>query len=207
MANTLADLLDGGGKTAKFENIGDSITGKIIAAETKQQKDFDTGAPMTWDDGNPRMQVVITIATSLHEDTDDDGARNVYVKGFGDQLNALRTAVRAGGGKDLSVGGTFTATYSADGPQPKRGLNAPKVFTYTYEPPSTTAALLGADTAPTTPAPAPATASAPAAAAADPSKDVATAKALLAAGLDDASILAAAPGLNPVVLAALRNAA
>lgn len=203
---SLTELLNStGGKTAKFETIGDSHTGTVVSAEARQRTDLDTGKPATWDNGDPQMQVVITLATDERDpgDPEDDGHRTVYVKAWGPQMKALREAVRKSGAKDILPGGTFTATYSADGEKPKPHMSAPKLFTYEYVPPSSTAGLLGADTAPPAPTPA-----APAAAPAGPDpKDVETAKSLIAAGIDDTVIATSCPSLSPQIITALRNAA
>ncbi|NAE18287.1 hypothetical protein [Enterococcus hirae] len=204
----LGDLLTRtGGKTAKFAAIGDTITGTVISADVRQRTDLDTGKPATWDNGDPQNQVVITLQTELREDGDDDGLRSVYVKAWGQQMNALREAVRTSGAGDIKPGGTFTATYSGDGQKPKPHLSAPKLFTYRYEGPSGLSGLLGgSEQAPaeTTATATPTAAPAPAAGGADPAH-IATAKQLIAAGLDDAVILSAAPSVTPAVLAALRN--
>ena len=64
------DLLEGGGKSAKFETVGDTTKGQVVSAESRQQTDYTSGEPLTWDDGNPRMQLVITLATD-ERDPDD----------------------------------------------------------------------------------------------------------------------------------------
>ena len=66
------DLLEGGGKSAKFETVGDTTKGQVVAAESRQQTDYTSGEPLTWDDGNPRMQLVITLATD-ERDPGSDG--------------------------------------------------------------------------------------------------------------------------------------
>lgn len=208
---SLSELLNStGGRTAKFETVGASITGTVVAAEARQRTDLDTGKPATWDNGDPQMQVVITLATDERDpdDPDDDGHRNVYVKAWGPQLRALRDAVRASGAKDIEAGGVFTATYSGDGERPKPHMSPPKLFTYTYQPPvpgtSSTAGLLGGGGSdPEQAAAVPQ--QAPASAGPDP-KDVETAKSLIAAGLADDVIAASCPSLPPTVIAALRNA-
>src|SRR5690554_4215766 len=111
--NPLADLLARtGGKTAKFDGIGVSITGTVVSAEARQRIDMDTDKPATWDDGSPQMQVVVVLATDERDpaDPEDDGNRVVYIKSWGPQMRALREAVKAAGLKDIPVGGKFTAT-------------------------------------------------------------------------------------------------
>lgn len=143
MSTTTAEqfLLGGGGKSAKFENIGDSVTGTIAAPpEVKQQTKMGTGDPLTWDNGDPKMQLVVQLQTALREDTDDDGIRNVYVKGSkkpeSQSLHAaVAGAVAAAGAKGLSVGGTLTVTYIGDGVPSAVGFNPPKRYQAIYKAP------------------------------------------------------------------------
>ena len=126
--STLDSLLAGGGKTAKFEKVGDSYTGVVQSAEVRQASNFDTGKPEFWDDGNPKQQIVVSIQTSERVDEEDDGVRAVYIKGWGDQKKALQRASKEAGGSP-AVGDTFTATYVGDGEKPQRGF-APKIYQY-----------------------------------------------------------------------------
>jgi hypothetical protein len=162
-------LLGGGGSSAKFEQIGDSITGVIISTAVQQQTDIATGVPLTWDNGDPRQQLVVTISTSLRDpdNPDDDGVRNLYVKGSkkaGTQSmhDAVATAVRQAGGKGLEEGGTLTVTFVGEEPPVTRGMSARKLWSATYVQPDRAAqsgGFLGTATpASATPAPLPAAA-------------------------------------------------
>jgi hypothetical protein len=161
-------LMAGGVPSAKFPTVGTSVTGTIVRQpELRQQTDITSGKPKFWDDGSPRQQVVVTLATNERDATltDDDGERAVYVKG--NLTKAVREAVRTSGAKGLEVGGTLTVTFVGEG-QAERGMNAPKLYSASYVPAPAVAAanFLAADepeqAAP--PAPAPAMAGAPAAA-------------------------------------------
>lgn len=123
-------LMGGGGKTAKFPNIGDKIVGTVVSAEPTQQTDID-GKAKFWDDGKPMMQVVITLQTDSREDDDDDGVRKLYVKG--QMLKAVQEVVRPH--KGLQVGGKIAVQYTGDGEVKQRGYNAPKLYAAQYEPP------------------------------------------------------------------------
>lgn len=131
-----AFLLGGGGKSASFENIGDSITGTVVSTEVRQQTDL-SGNPRTWDDGNPIMQLVVKLQTTHREDQDDDGVRAVYVKGSkkaGSRSlhDAVATAVRSSGAKSLEEGGTLTVTHDGTEPSSTRGFNDRKLYTASY---------------------------------------------------------------------------
>lgn len=128
-------LMGGGTPSAKFPTIGTSITGTVTREpEVLQQTDFDSGKPLFWDDGKPKLQARVVLATTERDSQipDDDGTRAVYVKG---QLQkAVAQAVRAAGAARLEVGGRLTVTYTADGER-KGKLNPPKIFTAKFERP------------------------------------------------------------------------
>jgi hypothetical protein len=182
---SLSDLLNStGGASFKFDQIGAKVTGTITSADVVQKRNFDTNEPEVWSDGQPVQQVKISLQTTLRDpaNSEDDGIRNIYVKGWGDDLRALKAAIKAAGGTDLEVGGQFSAEYIRNGELApgKRGF-PPKVKAYEYTRPSATAGLL-ADQA----AAAPAATAAPAAAA-------------------PASAAAAVPGLTPEQMQAVLN--
>ena len=67
-----------GGKSAAFPDVGAAVTGIVVASERREQTEFGTGEVKRFDDGNPMMQVVITLQTEERSD-DDDGIRLLYV--------------------------------------------------------------------------------------------------------------------------------
>ena len=73
--------LDGGGKAWSPDKVGEKLDGVITLIERRQQRSFDGGAPLTWDDGSPRMLTYIELQTSEKDDADDDGVRALYLKG------------------------------------------------------------------------------------------------------------------------------
>lgn len=156
----------------KDSQIGDSVTGTILDAFQRQTTDYVSKKPEFWDDGNPKIQVIIKIKTGLCEDADDNGERAIYVKTWGAQWAALKDAVRATGATRTSeavrVGATFTATLTGTQPS-KAGLSPTKIYEYRIIP-ATTANL---DNIPAAPAPAVAPAPAPAAPAPAPAPQMA----------------------------------
>lgn len=66
-APTADEFLLGGssGKSAfgKDDPIGTTITGTILDIQVRQQTKLEDGTPMTWDNGDPRMQLVVTLQT------------------------------------------------------------------------------------------------------------------------------------------------
>ena len=71
----------GGGGKAWTPEIGDKIAGTIVSVKRVQQTDFQTGAPLTWSNGDPRLQTVIELQTDIQDGPDDDGIRTLWLKG------------------------------------------------------------------------------------------------------------------------------
>jgi hypothetical protein len=132
---TVEDFLSGGGApTAKFPTPGTLVKGTVQSAVVSQQTDID-GTLKTWDDGNPRMQIVVTLATDDRDASidNDDGTRRLFIKG--QMLSALKDALRIAGVKTLEEGGTLGVQYKEDGEQKRAGFNAPKVYVAQYRAP------------------------------------------------------------------------
>ena len=163
------DLLMGGGvKSATFPNgaYGHTVAGTITQPPTtSQQRDFDSGELLTWSDGNPKMQIVVTLQTDQRDpsDPDDNGMRVLYIKASSAMQRAVRDAVKASGAKGLEVGGVLAVRYDRDEPNSKGRGNPKKIYSAAYTPPAQQAAhdtLMGnghqpAPVAPPMPAPVP----------------------------------------------------
>jgi hypothetical protein len=118
-------LMGSGAKSATFTHPGQEIGGRIISEpELRQQTEYvkggGAGKPLFWDNGDPRMQLVVKVQTNLRDDSEDDGVRAFYVKGGFKRdttQKAVADAVRAAGAKGLQVGGELYITFvSQDGP-------------------------------------------------------------------------------------------
>jgi hypothetical protein len=143
----VSDFLFGGGSlAAKFEELGTKISGTVTDCRMAQQTSLDDGSPLTWSDGRPRMQLVVTLATEeLDSSIDgDDGTRRLYAKGGNYEIasgsgksmkDAIADAVKAAGAKTLESGGTLTVAYTGEGKRTNRGFNAPKLYKARYERP------------------------------------------------------------------------
>jgi len=212
MTDSASFLLGGGSRSAKFDNPGDSVTGTVaVEPEVRDQTDIQTGRILTWDNGDTRKQLVVTLDTDQRDpdDPEDDGRRSLYVKGSkqrGSQSlhDAVATAVRNAGASGLTVGGELTVRFTGEEPSQTKGFNPRKLYEASYKAP-TGGEFLGTDqpvqqTQPATPVqqqPAQQESSGDA---------VATAKQLISAGMDDGTITAAT-GLDSTVIGALRAAA
>lgn len=129
------DAMNAGTAPAKFDVVGTVVKGVIVSSEMAQQRDIKTKQPMFWDDGNPRKQVLITLATEERRDDidDDDGHRRVYIK----VPSALLTAVKSSLGKTKlseATGGMLAIKYVKDGKRTNPAFNAPKEFAAKFTP-------------------------------------------------------------------------
>lgn len=137
-------LFGGGGKAAKFETIGDTIEGVITDVTVSQQTSMEDNTPLTWADGRPRMQLIVTLQTDAREGEDDDGVRKLYAKGgkyeaasgTGTSMkDAVADAVKKAGASSLDSGGWLKVGYSGEGKKTNRGYSAPKLYRATYKAP------------------------------------------------------------------------
>lgn len=141
-----ADLfLSGGAPGQKFPEVGFKWGGTILSWEMSQQSDLTTGELKFWEDGKPKMQLIITMqgeATGYTFDwngrsfdkktlPDDDGVRRLFVKG------ALQSAI----GKAMrdvrartEVGAYIEIVRTADIPPTKKGYSPTQTFKAQWTP-------------------------------------------------------------------------
>jgi hypothetical protein len=120
---------------------GDMVSGRVVDSRIAQQLDIKTMEPLAWSNGDPKLQLVVTLQTALREDGEDDGLRNLYVKGAQKPGSrslhaAVADAVRASGAKELEKGGTLTVRYEADEPNAAPGLSDRKLYGATFQRPT-----------------------------------------------------------------------
>lgn len=156
-------------------------------AELAQSRDYGTGEPATYSNGDPKMSVVVGV-----ENLATGAAESLWCPKPGGLIDAIGKAIAASGADDLRVDGTLeivtTGLHDIGGGKSQRGYSA------TYTAPSAFAAAAAPAAQPTAQ---PAPAGAP---------NLTIAKALIAAGLDDATVMAQA-NLSAEQLAALKNVA
>lgn len=131
-------LFNSGSKGAKFENVGDSITGTIKAPPSeRQQTKFGTQNPDFWPDGSPKMQIIVPLMTEQRDPADvhDDGERTLYVASK-HLKRAIGDAMRAAGVPDVAVGGTLTVQFVGYDPNSKNPAQPAKLYTANYTPPA-----------------------------------------------------------------------
>lgn len=130
----------GASKSAKFEQPGDTITGKVVDVKQNQQTVFGSDQLDYWPSGDPKMQVIVTLATADRADPDDDGNRNLYAtitNSEGGKFRVIKDAIKKAGSEDIETGSTVTLTYTGPDPQSKNPANPKKLYTATYQKPST----------------------------------------------------------------------
>lgn len=127
------DFLAGSGApSAQFPEIGAEIEGDLISAEVRQQTKLEDGSPLVWNDGKPRLQLVVTLdvgETGEYDTTE----RRLYAKG--EMLKAIKEAVKVSGGK-FENGGRLKVRYTGDGDQKVKGHNPPRLYKAKWTPPS-----------------------------------------------------------------------
>lgn len=121
---------------AKFDKIGDSVSGSLIDAEVAPVTD-PSGNVAVDKNGNPKQQIIYTLQTSDRdpEIEDDNGQRRVFAKW------AIQKAIstflgEAGLAKTgLQEGGVLTITFSGTQKASQKGYQDIKLYTAAYVPP------------------------------------------------------------------------
>lgn len=107
----------------------------IITARPKlvQSRDFESGEPKTWPDGNPVMSVVVIL--------DVDGeARSLWAQRPSSMFAALVEAQKVAGAGPMEEGGTLYVKFVGEKPNAKNPrLNPAKQYAARYVPPDKTA--------------------------------------------------------------------
>jgi hypothetical protein len=126
----------GGGKAASFPRIGTIVAGEVLSEpKTQEVTDMVTKDVKRFKNGDPMMQVLITIQTELRDpdDPEDDGVRTVYAKNK--MLKAIGQAMRTAKVKAIEPGGFLEIGYIGDGPKGDMPI-PPKLFEARYTPPA-----------------------------------------------------------------------
>ncbi|AJC53976.1 hypothetical protein [Streptomyces sp. 769] len=127
-----------GAPAARFDHIGATITGYVVGRpQVKQMTDFTTNEPLAWPNGEPKLQLIVTLATDQNDPTieSDDGLRRVYVKG--QMKKVVADAVRKAGARGLEENGALTLRYVRDGKKTNPKFKAPKEYEASYQKPTT----------------------------------------------------------------------
>jgi len=141
MSMDIGSFLAGGVKAPSLTSgmeVGDERLLTVTETEIRQCTDMDTGKPTTWDDGNPKMQLVITgsVDEAQRIDSDDELFRRLYAPKPSALLRAVSDALSAAGAKEPEAGGQVWLKRLPDGKPTKRGFNAPKQWQAAYKKPA-----------------------------------------------------------------------
>jgi len=122
---------------AKWPTIGTEVRGRVLEEPSlRQSRDYESGDMMTWPNGDPKMEIVVALATELRDSEidNDNGERALVLPVGSNRFRAVQKAMRDGGSKGLYPGDTIAVKYVADGPRdPARPrLNPPKEFVAEY---------------------------------------------------------------------------
>lgn len=127
---TNPDPLAGGDKAPalSFKNmpVGTTYTGEVLEdPKLVQARDFDSGDPAVWPDGNPKMAVVVRVNVNGEE-------RSIWAPKPSAMFKALADAQKAAG-KRITVGGRLTVKFVGEKPNERNErLNPQKLYTATY---------------------------------------------------------------------------
>lgn len=113
----------------KDTTVGEGYEGTITGLRTVQVRNYEDPTKLEfWDDGKPKLQIEVTLATEYADasDPDDDGSRRVFL--FGQKLRAAQEEMRKKGIKKLEVGSTFKITLIGTKPSQNKRYNDVKLY-------------------------------------------------------------------------------
>lgn len=125
------------------------LRGGLIVDEPvlTQQTEMNTGKPLTWPDGRPKMQLLVTLlcdgsrglpngtkARDERRDATDDGKRRVYIKGG--LQRSVGTAIRTAGVSGLRIGGELYMAWTGTTPSKTKGHRNARSYDAAYIPPT-----------------------------------------------------------------------
>ncbi len=139
------DLLVGSSvPTLSFKDtaVGEGYEGTVVSARTVQVRNYEDPTKLEyWDDGKPKLQIEVTLATDYANpaDPDDDGQRRVFL--FGQKLRAAQDEFRKKGLKKLEAGYHFKITLTGTKPSQNKRYNDVKLYDIEINPATSNAAV------------------------------------------------------------------
>lgn len=130
------DFMQGGGgyPLIKINSVGGKLIGDLVEARLVDERDYDTGQVVTWDDGTPRKQLVLDVrvdwAASVDVTTGKDDVREEigsYYCRYTAYL-AMKEAIATADCKVSEVGRLAIAR-TPDGVPRSKKHNPPQQFT------------------------------------------------------------------------------
>lgn len=111
------------GKSITME-IGEVVKGELLDAQHYQQADITTGEPLTWTNGQAKMQLVLTLQLPGEEEPSRFYCKPSAEKSLAEFLQKKEL--------QLEVGGLVAIRREPDGVTKTRGHNPPKIYTVEY---------------------------------------------------------------------------
>jgi hypothetical protein len=113
----------------KDVEVGTKFEGVITDLRTVQVRNYDDPNKLEyWDDGKPKLQIEVTLATEYIDTTldEDDGTRRVYL--FGQKLQAAKAEMKAKGIEKLEKGFKFAIEFVGTKPSSNKRYNDVKLY-------------------------------------------------------------------------------
>jgi hypothetical protein len=130
----LSDLMRG--PAAKFVDIGDKVSGRIVAVRREQQRSFESNLPEVWANGDPKLQTVIVLETPDGEVTlYARGGKTTPAVGEGQALEvAIVAAVVAAKRNTIDPGAELAVQHTGLSKPAREGYKPTKLFKASYRP-------------------------------------------------------------------------
>ena len=113
----------------KDVEVGTKFEGVITDLRTVQVRNYDDPNKLEyWDDGKPKLQIEVTLATEYIDSSldEDDGTRRVYL--FGQKLQAAKAEMKAKGIDKLEKGFKFAIEFVGTKPSSNKRYNDVKLY-------------------------------------------------------------------------------
>jgi hypothetical protein len=113
----------------KDVEVGTKFEGTITDLRTVQVRNYDDPNKLEyWDDGKPKLQIEVTLATEYIDSSldEDDGTRRVYL--FGQKLQAAKAEMKAKGIEKLEKGFKFAIEFVGTKPSSNKRYNDVKLY-------------------------------------------------------------------------------
>src|SRR5262249_33848655 len=110
--------------------VGTVVSGTVVDLPKEMRgRDYETGDPASWPNGDPLMVVVVNIETA-------EGPRSLWAQRPSAMFAAIREAQKQAGAR-IALGGRLDIKYTGDLPNAKNPrLNPAKQFAVRYTPPA-----------------------------------------------------------------------
>ena len=113
----------------KDVEVGTKFEGVITDLRTVQVRNYEDPNKLEyWDDGKPKLQIEVTLATEYIDSSldEDDGTRRVYL--FGQKLQAAKAEMKAKGIDKLEKGFKFAIEFVGTKPSSNKRYNDVKLY-------------------------------------------------------------------------------